>query len=179
MARTDPVAKVYAQALWDAAGATVEADFDALHAAWKDVPGLAALLTAPNVAAARKREALSAVFDGPFLSFLSLVAEKGRAASLPAIHEAYGEIRDRKAGRIRARVASAVALTPTQSAGVKAAISEGFKGEAVLEEAVRPELLGGIRLQVGDWVADGTLSRRWKDLARDILSAKAPEGAWG
>ena len=180
--RTDanaaPETLSYAQALWEASGPAVEADFDAFQGAWEGVPGLAALLTAPNVAAARKREVLSSVFDGAFLSFLGLVAEKGRAASLPAIHEAYREIRDRKAGRVRAQVASATPLTPQQSAGVKAALAEQFKGEAVLEERVSPELLGGIRLKVGDWVADGTLLRRWKDLAKAVLAAKVPEGAW-
>ncbi len=43
---------------------------------------------------------------------------------------------------------------------------------------MKPEILGGLKLQVGDWVADGSLARRLQDMARDVMNARAPEGAW-
>lgn len=178
MAGRDPVARAYAQALEEAGGAASEGAFQEFMEAWRGVPELRTFLTAPNISPAHKREAMSKAFSGIFMNFLSVVLDKGRANVLPHIHEAFVEARDRAAGRVRARLSAASSLTAPQAESVKAALAEKLKKEILLEETVRPELLGGMRIQVGDWVADGTLARRLKDLSRDVLAARPPEGAW-
>ena len=187
MIRQDAVASVYAQALAGAAQgagalAGVEEAFEALVEAWRLLPEFRAFLTAPGIPAAEKRAAvLKALAGAPpvFLDFVSLMIDKGRVASLPAVHEAFRALRDRATGRVRVQAATAAPLTPEQADRVSASLQERLKQEIVLEPAVKPELLGGIRLQVGDWVADGTLQRRLKDMSRRVAAAGLPEGAWG
>ena len=77
------------------------------------------------------------------------------------------------------KAATATPLTPEQADRVSASLKERLKKDIVLEPSVKPELLGGVRLQVGDWVADGTLARRLKDMGRRVEAAGLPEAAWG
>ncbi len=178
MGRRDPAASVYAQALSEAGGAACEGPFDAFLSAWNTLPDFRAFLLAPNVPAGAKRKALSEVFDGIFLDFLCVVIDKGRVPALPSVHEAFRALRDKAAGRVRAKAATAEALTPPQALAVRETLAGRLGRQVVLEEAVRPELMGGLKLQIGDWVADGTLQRRLRDLARAVASARAPLGAW-
>ena len=184
MVGKDPVAAVYAQALAGAGARDlpdIEAAFEALVTVWRGSPEFRAFLAAPTLSVDIKKKALREALAGApavFLYFLSLVADKGRLGSLPAIQEAFRDLRDRQAGRVRVQAATAVALSPEQAAGLKAALGQKFGGEAVVESQVKPELIGGLRLQVGDWVADGTLRRRLRDLSRSVIETGAPQGAW-
>ena len=107
MIRKDPVAEVYAEALIGASGASVlqaEEAFDAFVAAWQSAPEIRSFLLAPNLPTPVKREALKKALAGapePFLDFLCLTVDKGRAGSLPAIHQAFRDLRDAAAGRVR------------------------------------------------------------------------------
>ena len=183
MPRRDPVAQVYAKALSEASGPAapdVEEAFDAFAEAWRADPGIRAFLLAPNLSAQVKREALGKALAGApgvFLNFLGLVVDKGRAGALPSIHESFRDLRDEASGRVRVLASTASVMPPPQSSSVKSSLAEKLKREVVLEEQVRPELLGGVRLEVGDWVADGTVARRLKDMARMVMQARPPEGA--
>ena len=184
MAKQDRVAVVYAQALSGAAGsdmAAVEDAFEALVAAWKAQPALSAFLAAPTIPADQKRRVLGQAFAGSpqvFLNFLSVVVDKGRAQSLPLIQEAFRDLRDRAAGRIRAKAVTASAMTPEQSDRIRKGLQEKLGGEVVLEPEVRPAVLGGIRFKIGDWVADGTLERRLRDLSKRVASAQSGASVW-
>ena len=184
MAKQDRVATVYAQALSGAAGkdmAGVEEAFDALVSLWRTEGRFREFLASPTIPAAGKRKVLSQAFAGAppvFLNFLSVVLDKGRGSALPSIHEAFRDERDRAAGRIRARAVTASAMTPEQSGKVQKGLQEKLGGEVVLEPEVRPAVLGGIRLKIGDWVADATLERRLKDLTKRVNSTQPAEGAW-
>ena len=186
MPRRDPVAKVYAEALAGACGPTasvaeqVEVAFEAFAQAWRADPGIRFFLLAPNLPAQAKREVLAKALAGAppvFLNFLGLVVDKGRAGALPSIQEAFRDLRDEASGRVRVLASTASAMTPPQSSTVRTSLAEKLKREVVLEEQVKPELLGGVRLQIGDWVADGTVARRLSDMARTVMAARPPEGA--
>ena len=186
MAGRDPVAGVYAKALVDAAQGQnaldgVEEAFTAFMEAFRTLPEFRTFLAAPNVPSPAKKDALTKALAGApatFVHFLCLLVDKGRLASLPGIHEVFRSLRDEASGRVRAKATTAAALSPQQSGGVRTALAEKLKREVVLEETVKPEILGGIRLQIGDWVADGTLQRRLRDLSREVAGARPPEGAW-
>lgn len=184
MAGKDPVGAVYAKALLEAAHADVqgtEAAFDAFLQAWQAVPELRTFLLAPGIGADKKRGVLGEALKGApvsFLNFLGLVVDKGRASSLPAIHSAFRDLRDEAQNRVRARASTAVAMSGAQEGQVAAALGQALKREIILESSVKPELLGGIRLQIGDWVADGTLQRRLRELSKQVQHAPAAQGAW-
>ena len=89
--------------------------------------------------------------------FLGLVADHGRGDQLADILEAYRALVDADAGRVRARVRSAIALTEHERTALAARLGAAVGKTVVLEERVDKELLGGLVAEVGGLVADGSL----------------------
>jgi F-type H+-transporting ATPase subunit delta len=89
--------------------------------------------------------------------FVGLVAAQGRGEQLPDIGEAYRDLVDADAGRVRARVRSAVALTEQERATLAARLGSALGKTVVVEDRVDPALLGGLVAEVGSLVADASL----------------------
>ena len=123
---------------------------------------LTAFLAQPGVSAAAKRAVAVELAQRLGVSaltrdFLGLVADHGRGAELPAIAEAYRDLVDADAGRVRARVRSAIPLTDAERAGLAARLGAALGKTVVVEERVDRALLGGLVAEVGSLVADGSL----------------------
>ncbi|CCH76224.1 ATP synthase subunit delta [Nostocoides japonicum T1-X7] len=74
----------------------------------------------------------------------------------------------RRRDEVTAVVTSAVALSEQQTARLSTAL-EGIYGKSVsIQSIVDPEVLGGIRVQVGDEVVDGTILRRLDEARRHL-----------
>lgn len=67
-------------------------------------------------------------------------------------------------GRIVAAVTSAQTLSDAQLKAVASTVKGMYGHEAVLNVTVNPETLGGVRIQVGDDVIDGSVAARIADL---------------
>lgn len=80
----------------------------------------------------------------------------------------YLRLAARRRDELTAVVTSAVALTEQQHARLASAL-EGIYGKRVsIQAVVEPEVLGGIRVQVGDEVVDGTVLRRLDEARRHL-----------
>lgn len=90
--------------------------------------------------------------------FLRLVAEHGRGAELPMMHDAVRDLLDAELGRVRARVRTVVPLTDPERQTLAARLGRelGVK-QVVLEESVDPGMLGGFFAESGSLVVDGSL----------------------
>lgn len=63
------------------------------------------------------------------------------------------------------KVESAVALTPDVIAGVKSNLEKRYGSNLTVTESVNPALLGGLRIQVGSDLFDGSVKTRLEKLA--------------
>ena len=116
----------------------------------------------PGVAAAAKRAVASEIAErlrvAPLIrDFVSLVSEHGRGDELPDIAQVFGGLVDADAGRVRARVRTAVALGDQDRAALAARLGAAVGKTVVIDERVDPSLLGGFVAEVGGLVADGSL----------------------
>jgi F-type H+-transporting ATPase subunit delta len=68
------------------------------------------------------------------------------------------------AGKGVATVTVAAPLTAAQRATVAASIASRYGREHVINQIVDPSLIGGVRVQVGDEVTDGSIAARLNDL---------------
>lgn len=68
------------------------------------------------------------------------------------------------AGRILATVTAAAPLSAAQQTRLSAALTARYGREVRVDVIVDPSVLGGLRVQVGDEVVDGTVSSRLTDL---------------
>ena len=118
----------------------------------------------------RQNLALSLVGDGSgvvaMLTRSALSDVRGVfAANLSAYLDALAALR----GHQRAAVVSAVALTPAQTNTLITQLSRIFGSDIDLEPAVDPGVIGGIRVDVGGDVIDGSIKARL-DAARQAMS---------
>ncbi|MBI1176832.1 H(+)-transporting ATPase [bacterium] len=66
--------------------------------------------------------------------------------------------------RRTARVESAVELSPETKSGVQASLTRKYGQNINLMFSVKPDLIGGLRVQVGSDVFDGSVKARLNDL---------------
>jgi F-type H+-transporting ATPase subunit delta len=176
------LARTYSTALLDAAGADAEAVLDELEEIVSDVlvaqPKFAELLASPAVPMAEKDRVLVDVFEGralPIVSnFLRVLNRHGRLGVLAAITTQARADWDRKQGRRRVTVRSAVPLDDGQRAALQGKLSAligGATPQVKLE--VDPSLIAGLVVQVGDDVYDASVRTRLKRLRDRLLERKS------
>lgn len=179
------VGKVYAEALYHAAAKENQAgevleEFDALvDDLFRRDPRLEAFLSSTAIGRDRKRAALDSAFGGKanpvFVNFLQVLNNHDRLDVLRAVHAAYRNLFDQKAGRMRVEVQSAVPLADDQRQRLVGELRQAFGREPVLDERTDPELIAGLVVRVGDWVYDTSLRSRLRALRNDLIERSSYE----
>jgi len=91
-----------------------------------------------------------------------------RGSRLDATLDEYGRIAAERREQRVAHVVVAVPLDAAQRDRLAAALSRAHGHQVHLNVDVDPEVLGGIRVEIGDEVLDGTVSRRLEDARRAL-----------
>lgn len=104
------------------------------------------------------------------LRCLELLIDRNRTSLLPELCKAYIRELDTKLGRIRAKVTTAKALTPEQLLEITGALFKRLGKEVIPETEVYPNVLGGVRAQIGGLVFDSTLESQFSQLRRDLCN---------
>jgi F-type H+-transporting ATPase subunit delta len=139
---------------------------------------LQAALLRPWVKAATKRAIVLEIAGRLGLSpltrsFLALVAQRRRLDLLPEILTAYRALVDEAAGRVRARVRTAVVLSDRQRTAVRERLTRRLGKTVLLETEVDAGLLGGFVAEVGSLVLDASVKGQL-DALRERLTKGAP-----
>jgi F-type H+-transporting ATPase subunit delta len=90
-------------------------------------------------------------------TFLRLMVDNARLASLPSIAEVFHLERESAQGVVSATLTAAAPLTPEHQARAAAALGKITGKKVNLTIEVDPGLLGGVVAQVGSMVYDGSL----------------------
>ena len=161
-------ARSYAKALFALAkergvADTVARELDSVVAAVMGDPELPTFLARPWISAAVKGKVAADIATRLGVSalvrdFLALVASRRRADQLESIAMAFREDMDRDLGRARARVRTAIPLTPEERSALQAKLGRALGStQVLLEEVVDPGLLGGFVAESGSVIVDGSL----------------------
>jgi F-type H+-transporting ATPase subunit delta len=168
---------VYAQALAEAAEAkdalpAVGEDLATFAAAWAATADLRTFFLSGAVRRDAKHRAVEAVCRGKandlFADFLHVLIERQRAWLLPDVAKAYAAILDARLGRVPVSLSTASALPPDAVLAIAGRLRAALGKDPVLTHHVRPGLVGGAVLRVGDVVADGSVRRRLVELRRRL-----------
>ncbi len=146
-------------------------DMGAINQVLEENPTFAAFLRDPGIGVEERRSVLDKAFGGGekiTVRFLNLLNERGRLRQLPAITDAFEYLLDQKLGKIEADVTVAQKLDDAQLEDVRQRVGKALGKEAVVHQYVKPEIIGGMILRVGDTVIDASV-RRQLDAMRERL----------
>lgn len=105
-------------------------------------------------------------------NLLCLLVERGRLGLLPEIRRQYSRLLDEYHGREQVQVVSAVPLDAKTQEEVSKLLHEIVKKEVVLDNRVDPDILGGLVIQVGDKLIDGSVRGRLHDLRQEMAGSQ-------
>jgi F-type H+-transporting ATPase subunit delta len=170
MAELATIARPYAEALFKAAGAEANG-LTAQLSVLADVAAneqLRQFADNPKVGAAQVFEAVGVAaqltLDPKVSNLLTLVIENGRLAALPEIAAQFTALVNAQSGSSDAIVYSAFAIDETSLAEVVAALEKRFARKLKARVEIDTELIGGIRVVVGDEVLDTSVKARLEQM---------------
>jgi len=168
MAELSTIARPYAEALFSAAGAAKAADawlplIDSLARTCAH-PQVAGVAADPRLSDAQVYDLISSLAGAPLpaelASFLKLVIENDRLATLPEVALQYRQLRNDADGSADCLIETAFALSEAQVADLTALLARKFPRRLNARTRVEPRLIGGVRVTVGDQVLDNSVLAR-------------------
>lgn len=137
-------------------------------------PGFIRLLQSPKLSASEKRDLIKNVFQNasaPVMNTLMLLTDRHREDIIPEVAEAFIDLLNEGRGIAEAVVYSVRPLTADETK----AISEAFapkvgKTTLNIENIVDSNLLGGVKVRIGNRIFDGSLKGKLSRLERTLIS---------
>jgi len=102
------------------------------------------------------------------VNVLLLLTERSRMGQLGEVVEAYQQIMDDAAGVVRVNVVSAVGLSERIRGRLSDTLAVVTGKEIRLEYQEDPELIGGLKLQMGSTVFDGSIRTELEQLRQEL-----------
>ncbi len=166
----------YASALFDLARESnaidsVQASLAALRQGLADSADLAALVASPVVSRTDAANAVAAVakamkLDSLTTSFLGVLAENRRLADLSGMIGAFDAIVAAHRGEVTAKVTSAHPLSAEQIKALAANLKTRVGRDVSIATTVDPAILGGLVVQLGSQLIDGSIRTRLNSFAQ-------------
>lgn len=176
------VATRYAKALLD-----LSREEKSIDAVYKDMQYLVnlidehaelrAVLKNPIIKLDKKQHIVEAIFEGRVADtvarFFNIMIQKGRADLLYGLGREFITLYYQEKNIRKASVTSATSLSTEHSAALKQLIEQETGSTIILEELVRPDLIGGLIVRVGDRQIDvsvaGKLDRLEKHFKEELI----------
>ena len=171
MAELATIARPYAEALFQVA---VKGDLKQSAEQLDAIAGVAAneqlrqFADSPKTASQQVFDLITSVVKAPLSdstrNLLRAVIENGRLAALPEVAHQFHALVNARSGTSDALVYSAFPIDAAQLAAVVQSLEKRFGRKLNASVQVEPELIGGIRVVVGDEVLDTSVKARLEQM---------------
>lgn len=174
---TGSVGKIYSEAIFELAaeqgcGEQVFKELTSLRSIWMENPGLAKLLSAPTISLKEKLSVVEKAFKGrvseTVYNFLCVITEKGRASALTEIADSYKEKWYEKENIAEVTVTTCNPLSDSMRKKLVDKLESVYKKKVVLEEKTDASLIGGIVVNYGNTMLDGSVKNRLDSIQKQI-----------
>jgi F-type H+-transporting ATPase subunit delta len=172
----EEIAQVYARSLFEVAGDHDKVDdireqLGTFADAVEDDRSLTTFFFSPYFSSEEKKEGLHKAVEGAdelFMNFLELLIEKHRMPAIYRIRREYDGLWREANKMLPVQVTSAVALDEeiVKSLGDKISETTGRKVDLTAE--VKPDIIGGIVLRVGNSILDASIHNRLEQLRKQV-----------
>ncbi|KJR47028.1 ATP synthase delta chain [Desulfosporosinus sp. I2] len=160
------LARRYSQALFEIASETsldsIDSDLRELTKLVEENAEVKGVLLHPHISLSVKKSIMEKLLGEDFgdvtRRFFYLLIDRKRESLLPLIQHEFTRLADEARQVVEAKVASAIELSASQLGDLKNAIKRMTGKDVRIISEVRAELIGGVLVQVGDRVMDGTIA---------------------
>ena len=137
-----------------------------------DQPDVLRLLSSRVLSTSQLADSIEKIFKGRvsdlLYRFLQIANQKGRFDSLPGIIRAYRLLLDDRNGVVEAEVFVATPLSPELAQEVSSRVGQHVGRIVTLKQTVVPELIGGLKVRVGDTLIDGSVATQLRLMCQRI-----------
>lgn len=177
----EAVDKVYAASLFELAEAQggqerledLLGEMQELVELTRQMPDLGEFMASRIVATEDRQKSLEQMFRGQIsdllLNFMQILNRKERLSRLIAIVNAFDHMVQERFGRVEVDVYTPTVLGDERVAQLKQELQDALKREPVIHAYVEENMLGGIKLQVGDKLIDASLRTRLRKMREKIV----------
>ena len=177
MAELATIARPYAEAVFRLArqGNALPAWSDALNliaSVYQD-PQMQAAMANPKVSSADMERLMLAIcgerIDGVARNLIQLLVHNRRLSLVAQIRELFEQLKLQDEGKLDAKISSAFPMEDTQRNQVVDMLSARFKRKIDATVTVDPDLIGGVKVEVGDKVWDASVRGRLQSMAATLM----------
>lgn len=173
MAETVTIARPYAEAVFGVAQEKNRLD------AWAEMleflsavsanPQMRSLVADPNLTEEQVANTVLGIggerLDGDARNFVQLLAHNNRLTLLPEIAQLFDELKADAEGVVEANIASAYPMSDGQLKDLVARLEKKFKHRIDPRVSVDRELIGGVKVEVGDEIWDASVKGKLENMA--------------
>ena len=177
MAELATIARPYAEALFKATPEAEQSAWVAQVAALGQVANDAELQGFASNPRVTQEQIFSVVTEAAKVAlapvvanFLRTVLDNGRLAALPLMAEQFQSLVQARQGVSEARIVSAFPVSDSQVADILGPLEKRFGRKLTAKVEVDPELIGGVRVVVGDEVLDTSVKARLERMKSALLA---------
>jgi F-type H+-transporting ATPase subunit delta len=139
-----------------------------------DTPALKSLLHNPAISGHFKDDLLTDLTQrlrlGPLeASFVRMLLEKGRLPEMPHIVALYDVLAAEAQNRLRVQVKTAVPLSAALQEEVRQRFAHYTSKDIIIDQEIDPTLIGGIVVQMGSLVLDGSIRNELLRLKTELV----------
>ncbi len=177
----DEIALVYARALLEEcehSGGTAQAvsigqELTELGELIRADKKFSEFLRSPLLDGSKRVASLSKILQGRvsdvLFRFAMVLAERGRAGRLSDVADAFDRLLQERLGRIEVDVYTVAGNADEATlATVRTRVKEAFGKEPVLHQYADPNMIGGVKLRVGDQLIDGSIATGLRNMRTRI-----------
>ena len=141
-------------------------------------PDLRATLADPSLPERGKRQLLRTLLDGKVtpvtLGLIEQMVAHPRGRSLTAALDLCADIAARRRQQLIAVVRTATELSASQRGRLAQSLARAYGHDVHLDVVIDPSVVGGISVQIGDDLIDGTAASRLATVRRELAGCRAP-----
>ncbi len=179
---TDAIAQVYAKSLYelanDAGGrdkiVELAQELEQICELARDDRTFREFLASPIINTKARGESVRRIFDGRItdlaLRFLLVLNDKARLRRLESISAAFDQLVHEAFGRVEVDIYTPGPLGREQIETIKQRIQVALNKEPVVYSYTDDQMIGGVKLRIGDQLIDGSVANRLRRLRHKLLT---------
>ena len=178
---SDSTSKSYALALYQLAKESSELDkveegIKSLSKLLKDSPDFKEAILNPTIAKEDKQHVLLSIadknnFSNTLKKFLGFIAIKNRLFFLNKICSAFLNLISINRGELKAKIVSSKKLSLEEQQKIEKELSKDFKSSLKIDYEYNPDLIAGLKIQIGSIMIDTSIKSKLKKLEKNMVEA--------